>query len=75
MQMQLQIECSRSSLAQQVCMLCCQRFDLKEARVIVCNNLGKAHGDICYQCIAMGPERLWHNLSAAHPTLQLPKPY
>lgn len=52
--MQLQIECNRSSLKNQCCCLCKQQFELREARVIACNEQGEGYGEVCPDCIAKG---------------------
>ena len=55
--MQFQLECNSLSSKQQTCLACKNPFEMREARVIVCNNHGDGYGDICPQCIAMG--RSW----------------
>jgi predicted amidophosphoribosyltransferase len=57
--MQLQVECNRSSIAQRSCLVCRQQFELAEARVIVCDDKGDNCGDVCPECIAMGPNWIW----------------
>ncbi|UBF27185.1 hypothetical protein K9N68_04255 [Kovacikia minuta CCNUW1] len=60
--MQLQVECNRSSIAHHACLVCNQQFELAEARVIVCDEKGDKHGDVCPECIAMGPEWIWKSI-------------
>lgn len=62
--MQLQIECNESAPRQHRCMLCDQRFELKQARVIVYNNSEDSCGELCPQCISMGPGQLWKGIEA-----------
>ncbi len=52
--MQFQIECNSFSKNDQACLICNEGFEMKEARVIVCNEQGDSYGDICPECIAMG---------------------
>jgi predicted amidophosphoribosyltransferase len=52
--MQLQIECRSSSLNRSVCCLCDQSFEVKEARVIVCDEQGTSCGEVCCECIHKG---------------------
>jgi predicted amidophosphoribosyltransferase len=60
--MQLQVECNRSTTASGTCLVCSQRFELAEARIIVCDAKGSSCGDVCPQCIAMGPNWLWKSI-------------
>jgi uncharacterized protein CbrC (UPF0167 family) len=52
--MQFQIECNSFFRDFQTCLICNQQFEMKEARVIVCNEEGDSYGDICPHCIVMG---------------------
>jgi predicted amidophosphoribosyltransferase len=52
--MQFQIECNRLLKNYQTCLTCQEPFEMREARVIVCNEQGDSYGDICPHCIAMG---------------------
>ncbi len=52
--MQFQIECNDSSRQHQWCWMCDQTFPLEQARVILCNESGDRHGDVCPDCISMG---------------------
>ncbi len=52
--MQLQIEYNNCSLKDQLCYLCKQQFEIKEARVIVCNKHNEGCGEVCPRCIAKG---------------------
>ncbi|HAG84699.1 MAG TPA: hypothetical protein DCL61_26995 [Cyanobacteria bacterium UBA12227] len=52
--MQFQIECNSLLKNYQTCLTCREPFEMREARVIVCNERGDSYGDICPQCIAMG---------------------
>ena len=52
--MQFQIECNSFLKKSQTGLTCNERFEMKEARVIVCNQRGDSYGDICPQCITMG---------------------
>ena len=51
--MQFQIECNPLK-DYQTCLTCNDQFEMKQARVIVCDEKGDSYGDICPQCIAMG---------------------
>lgn len=51
--MQFQIECHPIK-DYQTCLTCNDQFEMKQARVIVCDEKGDSYGDICPQCIAMG---------------------
>lgn len=52
--MQFQIECNSFLKNSQTCLTCNELFEMREARVIVCNERGDRYGDICPQCIGMG---------------------
>ncbi|PSB18809.1 hypothetical protein C7B65_13610 [Phormidesmis priestleyi ULC007] len=52
--MQLQIECNNLLHSQELCCLCEQSFECKEARVIVCNDQGSGCGNACPECISQG---------------------
>lgn len=52
--MQLQIEYNNCSFKEQICYLCKQQFEMKEARVIVCNKHGEGLGEVCPHCISKG---------------------
>jgi len=52
--MQLQIECRSSSLKGSTCYTCDQSFEVKEARVIVCDDQGVGCGEVCSECIRRG---------------------
>ncbi|MGA7932889.1 MAG: hypothetical protein WCA35_04860 [Kovacikia sp.] len=60
--MQLQVEFNCSLIPRHVCVVCGQKFEMAEARVIVCDDGGSSCGDVCPDCIAMGPDRLWSRL-------------
>jgi hypothetical protein len=51
--MKFQIECN-SLKNNQICLTCNEQFQMREARVIVCNDRGDSYGDVCPECIAMG---------------------
>ena len=52
--MQLQIEYNRCSQLDSCCYLCKQQFEMKEARVIVCDDRAEGYGEVCPDCIAKG---------------------
>ena len=52
--MQLQIECNNLLRSRELCCLCEQSFECKEARVIVCNDQGLGCGNACPECISQG---------------------
>lgn len=60
--MQFQIECNRFLKNHQTCLTCDELFEMREARVIVCNEQGYSYGDICPQCIRMGSNWLGSQL-------------
>lgn len=51
--MQFQIECN-GSLNQETCLLCQEQFQMRKARVIVCNDRGDSYGELCPKCVAKG---------------------
>lgn len=51
--MKFQIECNRLPNAQS-CLICHQQFQMREARLIICNDQGDSYGDACPDCIARG---------------------
>ncbi|WP_088893335.1 hypothetical protein [Leptolyngbya ohadii] len=70
--MQLQVECGFPGLAQP-CSLCEQSFEMKEGRVILCDDQGDRYGEVCPQCISRGVhwinhqfERMVQQVSRAH---------
>jgi hypothetical protein len=52
--MQLQIECNPIPFQQQSCVVCGQLFKTTEAKVIICSNQGKKHGEVCPTCLGKG---------------------
>jgi predicted amidophosphoribosyltransferase len=52
--MQLQIECNDAPFQKQLCLTCDRQFETTEAKVIVCNDLGKAYGEVCPHCLEKG---------------------
>ncbi len=52
--MQFQIECNSLLKNHQMCVTCNKQFEMKEARVIVCNEQGDSVGELCPKCIRMG---------------------
>lgn len=65
--MQFQIECNSFFKTHQTCLTCDEQFELKEARLIVCNEQGDSYGDICPQCIAMGSNWIGRQLQQLTP--------
>ncbi|MEP0911262.1 hypothetical protein NDI45_10070 [Leptolyngbya sp. GB1-A1] len=70
--MQLQVECGFPGLAQP-CSLCEQSFEMKEGRVILCDDQGDRYGEVCPDCISQGIhwlnhefERLVQQLTLSH---------
>ncbi|MES1022541.1 hypothetical protein ABN584_06535 [Gloeocapsa sp. BRSZ] len=61
--MQFQIECNTLT-NYQACFICHKQFQLKEARLIICNDQGDGYGDICPQCMAMGAFWIGNQLKA-----------
>jgi len=51
--MQFQIECNKS-IKSQTCWFCNSLFEPTEARVIVYDDWGTEHGDVCPPCLRMG---------------------
>ncbi len=51
--MQFQIECNTLK-NNQMCLICNQLFQTREARLIVCSDQGDGFGDVCPECIARG---------------------
>jgi hypothetical protein len=51
--MQFQIECNTLK-NNQMCLICNQLFQTREARVIVCSEEGDGYGDVCPECIGRG---------------------
>jgi predicted amidophosphoribosyltransferase len=60
--MQFQIECNSFLKNNQTCLTCNEQFEMKEARVIVCNEQGYSYGDICPECIRRGSNWLGSQL-------------
>ncbi|MBW4490383.1 MAG: hypothetical protein KME12_21605 [Trichocoleus desertorum ATA4-8-CV12] len=52
--MQLQIEPNKFPSKSSLCQLCGQSFAMKDAQVLVCNEQGKSHGQVCSSCIGRG---------------------
>lgn len=52
--MQLQIECNPVPFQEQSCLICNQLFNTTEAKVIICNDQGKKHGEACPACLGRG---------------------
>jgi hypothetical protein len=52
--MQLQIEYNKFPSKKSRCQLCGQSFAMKEAQVLVCNEQGESHGQVCASCIGRG---------------------
>lgn len=50
---QWQIECN-SLKTSQTCLICKSRFQMSEARLIVCNDRGDSYGDVCPGCMTKG---------------------
>ena len=67
--MQFQIECNRIFKKHQMCLTCHEQFEMREARVIVCNEQGDSYGDICPQCVAMGFKWIGSKLQQVTPRI------
>lgn len=52
--MQLQIECNDAPRQKQLCLICDQQFQRREAKVIICNDQGKNYGEVCSLCLKEG---------------------
>ena len=52
--MQLQIECNQIPLQLKPCCLCKQPFELAEAIVIIYDDQGENHGEVCSRCLSKG---------------------
>ncbi len=59
--MKFQIECNTSKISK-ICLICQQKFQTNEARLIICNDQGEGYGDLCYQCIAKGGNWIQYQL-------------
>lgn len=51
--MKYQIECN-SLNKHQTCLVCNQQFQMREVRLIVCNDQGDSYGEVCPDCTAKG---------------------
>ncbi|MEC4883909.1 MAG: hypothetical protein SAL70_21650 [Scytonema sp. PMC 1070.18] len=51
--MQFQIECNNLT-NNQLCLVCNQLFQMKDARLIVCSSQGDSYGDVCPDCVSRG---------------------
>lgn len=49
--MQVQIECNSFPLQQQSCLICNQLFEMTEAKIIICDDQGNDHGEVCFTCL------------------------
>jgi hypothetical protein len=72
--MQLQVECNRlSSQQSRSCQICDQSIEMREARVILCDDQGTNCGEVCSQCIGMGFDWLnyrFQQLNRSHRGIQ-----
>lgn len=69
--MQFQIECNSFLKNNQTCLTCKELFEMREARVIVCNERGDSYGDICPQCMALGFDWIGSQLEQLNQRLSL----
>lgn len=68
--MKFQIECNKFPNSQS-CLTCRQQFQMKEARLIICNDQGEIYGDVCPECIARGATWIGNRLQQSNQKLSV----
>jgi hypothetical protein len=68
--MRFQLECNNLN-KEQICLICNKQFQMREARLIICNNQGDSYGDVCPDCIAMGAKWIANQLQQSNSIISL----